>query len=103
MALIAADVRGQQPVHPATEIAVGRGPDDQVEMIGHQAEGQHPHRHPQAGFRQQIDEGLVAVVLVEYLGSMIASVQDMVTIIGSRGSCGAGHLRLREGEVQNHQ
>jgi len=46
MALIAADVRGQQPVHPATEVAVSRGPDDQVEMIGHQAEGQHPHRHP---------------------------------------------------------
>ena len=43
MALIAADVRGQQPVHPATEIAV------------------------------------------------------------SQGTCGAGHLRLREGGVQNHE
>jgi len=68
-------------------------------MIGHQAVGQ----HPQAGFRQQIDESLVVVVLVEYLGSMIAPVQDMVTIVGSRGSCGVGHLRLREGGVQNHE
>ena len=100
MALIAADVRGHQPVHPATEIAVGRGPGGNDWASGSRPA---PALAPAGCFRQQIDEGLVVVVLVEYVGSVIAPVQDMVTIVGSRGSCGAGRLRLRDGGVQNHE
>jgi hypothetical protein len=43
MPLVAADVGGQQPVHPAAEVTVAGWPQRQVEMVVHQAERQHPH------------------------------------------------------------
>ena len=37
--LVPANVSGQQPVHPGSQVAIGQGPKGQVEMIGHQAVG----------------------------------------------------------------
>jgi len=40
MAMISLGVGYQQPSHPAAEIAVGMGPVQQVEVVGHQAVSQ---------------------------------------------------------------
>ena len=72
------DMRGQQPVHPAAEIAIVIGPQGQMEMIGHQAISQHAHRRALAGLGQEGDEGLVVTVVMKNRGTGIPTVEDVV-------------------------
>jgi hypothetical protein len=56
--LVTADIGSEHPVHPAAQVAVAQRPERQMEMIGHQAVSQDPHRMPQIRLGQQSDEGL---------------------------------------------
>jgi hypothetical protein len=66
---------GREPAtHPPAQVAIGAGPQDQVEMVGHQpiaeqVDGQVPPDH---GDRR--DEGVKIRRLVKHLGATIAAV-----------------------------
>jgi hypothetical protein len=45
MPQVAANMSGQQPVHPAAEVAIGAGPEDQVKVFGHQTIAEHANRN----------------------------------------------------------
>jgi hypothetical protein len=55
MPKLAADMRRQQPLHPAAEIAVSRRPDDQMDMIGNEA-AQQRHRQTHRGPYDRLKE-----------------------------------------------
>jgi hypothetical protein len=42
---VAANVRGHQPMHPATQIAVRSGPEREMQVIRHQTVGEDAHRN----------------------------------------------------------
>jgi hypothetical protein len=77
---VATDMGGHEPVHPVAEVAVALGPDGQVKMIGHQAEGQDAHRHAGRGLADELDEVREVAVVVEDLSAGIAPVENMVAI-----------------------
>ena len=78
MPVIAADVARQQPLHPATEIAVAVRPKDEVKMVWHQAPADQAHRQPLAGRFKQADEGFVILIFVKHLAPPIAPIEHMV-------------------------
>jgi hypothetical protein len=91
MPMIASHVAGEQPLHPAPQIAVLSRPDNQVKMIRHHAIAQHAHRQPLARPRDQPDEGRVIIVFVEDLGPRVATIEHMITNAAHRSSSCARH------------
>jgi hypothetical protein len=89
MPLVAADMGRQEPVHPATQVGVVRGPGRQVEVIGHQAVGEVAHRDADARLGHHVDERIVVVGLVEDGGSS-SHAQNATTC-----SLLVGHRHLR--------
>ena len=58
------------------------GPQDKVEVVGHQAVGEDAHREAFAGQADQLDERRVIVVIVEDGGAGVSSVEDVVAEVG---------------------
>ena len=83
---IPAHVRGQQPVHPAAQLAVGTGPNHQMEVVGQQAVGHYPHRHADARLTHDPDESRHVLLLVEQFGPRIASVDHVIAVSTGRRS-----------------
>jgi len=86
MAMIAADVRRQEPLHPPAEIAIARRPEHRMEVLRHQAIAQNPHRESLGRRADQSDEGRIIVDLMKDLRPGIPLVEDLVTVISLRGS-----------------
>src|SRR5262245_21661298 len=63
-------------------------------MIGHRTVGQKPHRVPQAGLGQQVDEGLEVGILVKDASAVVAAVQDVRADVGGGGPRGTRHGEL---------
>ncbi len=84
--VIAPYVCRQQPLHPSTQIPVMPRPNGQMEVIRHQAIGQHSHRDPSAGFLEQRTESLIIPRLVEHFPPCIPTIDDMVTDPAYRSS-----------------
>ena len=82
---------GEQPVR---QVVVARRPEHCVEVVGHQAPGQHAHRQLGAGLAQQAGEGGVVVGAVEDLGSAVADVQGVVALAAHGGASAAGHAAI---------
>ena len=76
--VVTADVCGEEPLHPAGEVTVLAGPEDEVEMVGHEAVAADAHGEAFAGEGHEIDEGLIVVVVVEDAGAAVAAVDDVV-------------------------
>jgi len=77
---ITPDVRSQKPIHPARYSAVADRPKRQVEVIGHEAIGQHAHGNTRAGTPQQAHEGGVVGLVVKDLGAGIATAENVVAV-----------------------
>jgi site-specific DNA recombinase len=80
MPQITADVSGQQPVHPAAQVAVVTGPESEVKMIGHKAASQNSHRYAKRRLSHDFDKGLIVVGFVEHGGASVSAIEDMVCI-----------------------
>jgi hypothetical protein len=93
VAMIAADVRRQEPLHPAAQIAILPGPDDQMEMVGHEAVCEHPHPVSREAGLEQIGEGGVVPRLVKDGGAPIAAIDDVIAEAPDRGPSRARHAR----------
>ena len=63
---IAANMDGQEPMHPTAQMAVMFGPKSQMKMVGHQAIGQHPHFDPSAGLPNKANEGVEISLAMKY-------------------------------------
>jgi hypothetical protein len=94
VAMVSPDVAGEQPLHPAAEVAVLAGPQHEVKMVGHQAVAEDSHRHafdPRFRFCHQVQKGGVVFGLAEDLLAAIAAIQDVIAIIAGRSPSGAWH------------
>ena len=67
---------GQHPVHPAAQFAIGSRPEHEVEMVGHQAVRDGPHRHPDAGLARNPEERIDVFGFVKDFGPCVAAVDD---------------------------
>ena len=81
VAMVAADVRREQPLHPMAEIAVAVRPQHQVKVIGHQAPRQNPHRQTLASGLEEPDEGRVIVLPVKHLAPAVPPIENVVAPI----------------------
>jgi hypothetical protein len=69
-----------------------------VEVVGHQAIGQHGHGEYLIGLAQGLEEGLLIAVLEEDLAAGVTAVEDVVAEAAAGGAGGAWHGdRLAEG------
>jgi len=91
---MALGVGHQQPSHPPAQIAVGMGPDHQVEVVGHQAVSQQIDGPAGGGVGHGLDEGVVIGRLMENGLTAIAAIQEVVPDVGDGGSCGPWHDRI---------
>ena len=88
---VAADMGGQQPMHPAAEVAVVMRPQRQVEVIGHQAVGEDAQGVTQARLGHHPQERLMVLLFMEDLGTAIAAIQHMITKAAGRSTQGSRH------------
>lgn len=94
MLVVAADVRGEQPLHPAGQIAVLARPEDQVKVIRHQTISEQPHRHNFVGGREEADERLVIGRLMKDPLAGISAAEDVVTVSTGGVAVRSGHRRM---------
>jgi hypothetical protein len=100
---VAADVGGQQPLHPAGEVAIVARPEDKVEVVGHEAVAADPHGQSLAGQWEQIDECLEVGVIVEDASAAITAVDDVVADVSDGSASGAGHAEDPTGNSRDCQ
>jgi len=93
MLVITAHMSIQDPMHPAAQVAILLGQDNQVKVVGHEAKAQHGHRDFDAGMGHGLEEGLVVGIRPKNLAPAVAPVDDVVTDPSHRGSRGAWHGR----------
>jgi hypothetical protein len=94
MSEIAAGMSGEQPVHPAAQVAIVNRPESQMKVIGHDTVGEQPDRVTKPCFGDQGDKGLVVLRLVKDRGAAVAPVQDMIAVPPPRTSAPFAACRL---------
>jgi len=90
-AVVAADVAGEQPLHESAEVAIAAGPEDEVEVIGHQAEGGHAHGQALAAGGEQVEKGAVVGLVVEDAGAAVAAIDDVIADAADGCPSGSRH------------
>lgn len=93
MPVVAAHMGGQEPLHPAAEIAVVVRPKHKMEVIGHQAVAQETHGESLAGGFKQGDEGGVIRLLMKDLSPAVPAIKNVVAPSPQRRSCSSWHSR----------
>src|SRR5271157_1978360 len=94
MPLVTPDMGCQEPVHPAAQVPILGRPEGQVEMIGHQTIGQHPHGIPEGCLGNDFNERVVIPILVKDLGAGITPAQDVVAKTAGGSTGGAWHGKV---------
>jgi len=79
MTVITTHMGRQQPLHPTAEIAVVVRPKDQMEMVGHQAITEQPHRQSLGCLDEQLNESGVVRVFMKDFRAGVAAIEDVVT------------------------
>jgi hypothetical protein len=88
---VAVDMTAQQPLHPVPKAIIGRRPEDQVQVVGHQTVANNAHGHAATSLADEAGEAVVVVLVVEGAGAAMAAVPSMVAISSGGSSCSAGH------------
>ena len=91
MTMITPRVCRQEPLHPAPEVALPFGSDDQVERMGYSTRSEDVQWQPNARVGHRLDEGVVILRLVEDRFPPIPSVPYVVTKAPDRGPRGSWH------------
>jgi hypothetical protein len=80
-----------QPLHELAQVPIATGPEQEVEVIGHQAVSQQAHTEPGHGFGQDpFVRGEIAVV-VEDNESGVGSVQSVIDKPALSGTSRSSH------------
>jgi hypothetical protein len=77
----------RQPAHEPRQVAVAVGPDQEVEVVGHQAIAEQAHPMQSHRFGQDAFEGQVVAIIVEDGEPGIGAVQG---VVDQSAFCGAG-------------
>ena len=78
----------EEPRHPPAQVAIGEGPHDEMEMIGHQAVGEDGHRRFDAGLSDGLEEGEIVAVIEEDIAAIVDAVEDLVANAAHCSPCG---------------
>lgn len=70
----------RQPSHESGQVAIASGPEDEVEVVGHDAVGQHPHGVARGGVGEDAEEGAIIAVVVEDRGAGDGAVQGVIDL-----------------------
>src|SRR5262249_10244937 len=94
-AVMVADVAGEQPLHESAEVAIVAGPEDEMKVIGHEAEGGDAHGDAFGGLGEQFEEVAVVGRVVKDACAAVTAVEDVVADAADGGPSGARHgMRL---------
>ena len=63
--MVAANMSRHEPLHPATQVPVVMGPQEQMKVIAHQAVPCQPHRDMVVSLKEEIDKCRIILILVE--------------------------------------
>ncbi len=80
MGVPALRVRLAQPADETRQGAIGLGPQHEVPVIGHQAVGQHTHRHLLLGLDENAEEGVEVGGLVQEGSAGVAPIEHVVDV-----------------------
>src|SRR6266404_8015667 len=86
MLVIATHVRIENPVHPAAQVPIVNGPDNEMKVIGQEAECQDAHGDFDAGVSNRLQERLIIAVLEKDLPPRVATIDDVVTDTADRSA-----------------
>jgi hypothetical protein len=78
VAVIAADMAGEQPLHPAAQIAILVRPQHDVKMVVEKAIAEQPQRQALVRGDHQLDKGRKVTVCTKNIGSPVATIQNVV-------------------------
>ena len=91
MLMITPDVRGHQPHHVRTQVAIVPRPEREVEMVRQQTVSQQTDIDPFAGFAEELAEGREVAILAENRAATITAIEDVVTVAAQSVACTAWH------------
>jgi hypothetical protein len=103
MGMSALGVGHGQPAHEGGEVAVLAGPQQQMEVVGHEAVGQQSHVEAGDGLLQDPLERGIVVIIVEESRSRISPVEGMVDQAAFGGTSRSWHIltvRRRKPDVK---
>lgn len=83
------EVRREQPLHVAAEIAVAARPEHKMKVVRHQTDVQQPHGDAIVRAKQKLDEGRVAPIGVADLHAGTAAIDDVVADAADGGASGS--------------
>ena len=89
--MITADMGGKQPAHVIAQVAVAARPEDEMEVVGHEAIGQEADRDAFAGLAEQLEEGSEIAVLVEDGAARVPAVENVVAVTAQGSASIARH------------
>jgi predicted DNA-binding antitoxin AbrB/MazE fold protein len=91
MLMITADVRGHQPHHVRTQVAIAPRPEREMEMVRHQTVSQQTDIDLFARFAEELAEGCEVAVLAEDGAATITAIEDVITVAAQSVACTAWH------------
>jgi hypothetical protein len=97
--MVPADVARREPLHPVAEVAVFSRPEDEVEMVGHEAIGQQPHVASFGFLVEKLHEVGIVAGVVENFGTGISAVKNVVAKASGRCSGGSRHALVTPYQV----
>lgn len=89
--MIASHMAGHPPLHKRAERCAPGGLEDEMEMIGHQAEGENFNGMSGFGRGEQVQEGPIVSIRMEHRGAAIAPIEDMEGVTGEVTAWNPGH------------
>jgi hypothetical protein len=93
-AVITADMRCHEPLHPTAEVVCPFRRYQQVKVVGHYAPGQHLDRVSFSGFSHKMHKGTVVTVSVKDLLTTVTSVYNVVDLPIGQSPCYSWHAVL---------
>jgi hypothetical protein len=92
--VVAARMRGEQPVKPVGQVVVSLGPEHDMEVVGHQAPAQDAHGDAGSRLAHEPGESGIIIGAVESLGPAVAAVDHVITIAADGGTSGSWHAAI---------
>ena len=92
-AVVAAHMTSEKPLHKGAECETGFGLQNEVEVVGHETEGEGFYREFGFCLGEQVDKSEVVVIFMENNGSGVATVNHMVDVIGDLSARDTRHKR----------
>ncbi len=101
--VMASDVRGREPLHPGSQIAITVWPQTQVKVVGHETIGENSHRQPFAGQRKKLEEFPIIVWSMKHHRVRVAAIHHVVTDVARGCPCRSWHGQIVARELDREK